>query len=218
MPTVAHLVKKAIRQNPFLLEAMSQEIISYGNLASSLREGIEKELGKPIKEPAIVMALRRYAEEIEGFEKGSKKQGLTGEIIMRTNLIDVNVVKSPSFSSKIRDIYNAVDIEHGDVFNVILGNNEASIITNEKYREKLSNFLKGEKILSRQNDLVGLTLRFHSKEFMTTPGIVFSAVRKLAWEHINIYEIVSTMTELTFIIHQKDSMKGYNLLQDVVGK
>ena len=132
MVTIAHLVKKAVAGNQFMLEAMSRDLVSFGNLASSLKSDIEKELGKTVKESAIVMALRRYADEIGDFSKQSEKQKLSGEIIMRTNVMDVNVVKSPSFSAKIKELYNGVDVEHGDIFNIILGNNEASIITNEK--------------------------------------------------------------------------------------
>ena len=39
-----------------------------------------------------------------------------------------------------------------------------------------------------------------------------------AWEKINIFEIVSTMTELTFILSKKDSMKAYNALQELMGE
>ena len=56
------------------------------------------------------------------------------------------------------------------------------------------------------------------EEFFYTPGVIFNAVRKLAWEGINIYEVVSTMTELTFILSKKDSMKAYDVLQDIIGK
>lgn len=216
MVTVAHLVKKAVQQNQFLLEAMSRDLVSFGNLAASLKEDVEKELGKTVKDSAIVMALRRYADEIGDFSKQTESQKMHGEIIMRTNVMDVNVVKSPSFSVRIKDLYNGVDVEHGDIFNIILGNNEASIITNEKYKDKLDRFLKGERIISRQFELVAVTIRFAGKDFLTTPGVIFSAVRRLAWEHINILEIVSTMTELTFIVHKKDSNRAYNLLQELV--
>jgi aspartokinase len=216
MVTIAHLVKKAVQENQFLLEAMSRDLVSFGNLASTLKADIEKELGKTVKDSAIVMALRRYADELGRFSQKTESQKLHGELIMRTNVMDLNVVKSPSFSARIKDLYNVVDVEHGDIFNIILGNNEASIITNEKYKDKLDKFLKGEKIISRQFELVAVTIRFTGKDFLTTPGVIFSAVRRLAWEHINVYEIVSTMTELTFIVHKKDSNRAYNLLQELV--
>ncbi|MBW2976377.1 hypothetical protein KY347_02945 [Candidatus Woesearchaeota archaeon] len=218
MVTISHLVKKSVSENSFLLEAMSRELISYGNLAEQLKPEIEEELGKKVKDSAIVMALRRYAEELHGFDKKIGKFKFRGEILMRTGIIDFNVVKSNSLLNKIKDIYRLINFEKGDTLNIILGSNEVSIVANEKYRQGLSDFLKGEKILNKESDLVSLTIVFDDKNFLTTPGVVFTAARRLAWENINIYEIVSTMTELTFILSKKDSMRAYNALQELMEK
>lgn len=218
MVTVSHLVKKYVSGNSFLLEAMSKELISHGNLAEQLKPEIERELQKKVKESAIVMALRRYEEELHGFDKNIRRFKFQGEIMMRTNIMDFNVVKSSNLLNKIKNIYSLVDFSKGDTLNIILGSNEVSIVANEKYKEKLSDFLKGEKILNKEFDLVSLTIVFEGKNFLITPGVIFTAIRKLAWEQINIYEIVSTMTELTFILSKKDSMKAYNVLQELVGK
>ena len=217
MVTISHLVKKAVSENSFLLEAMSKELISYGNLAEQLKPEFEQELGKKVKESAIIMALRRYAEELHDFDKKINVK-LQGELVMRTNIIDFNVVKSDSLLNKIKNLYSLTNFEKGDTLNIILGNNEVSIVTNEKYKEKLTNFLKGEKILQKKFDLIALTVIFDNKSFFNTPGVVFTAIRKIAWEQINIFEIVSTMTEMTFILGKKDSMKAYNVLQELVGK
>lgn len=218
MVTVSHLVKKYVSENSFLLEAMSKELISHGNLAEQLKPEIERELQKKVKESAIVMALRRYEEELHGFDKNIRRFKFQGEIMMRTNIMDFNVVKSSNLLNKIKNIYSLVDFSKGDTLNIILGSNEVSIVANEKYKEKLSDFLKGEKILNKEFDLVSLTIVFEGKNFLITPGVIFTAIRKLAWEQINIYEIVSTMTELTFILSKKDSMKAYNVLQELLVK
>lgn len=218
MVTSSHLVKKYVSENPFLLEAMSKDLISYGNLAEQLKSDIEQELGKKVKESAIVMALRRYAEELQGFDKKIVKFKFSGEIIMRTNIMDFNIIKSNNLLNKIKNLYSLVNFEKGDTLNIILGSNEVSIVTNEKYKDKFSNFLKGEKILNKEFDLVALTIVFGSKDFFDTPGIIFTSTRKLAWEQINIYEIISTMTELSFILSKKDSMKAYNALQGLFSK
>ena len=217
MVTVSHLVKKAISKNSFLLEAMSKELISYGNLAEQLKPEIEHELDKKVNRSVNIMALRRYAEELGKCDKQIRKFKFLGEIIMKTNIMDFNIIKSNTLLNKIKNIYNLVDFEKGDTLNVILGSNEVSIVINEKYKEKLSNFLKGEKIINKECDLVALTVIFDSEDFLKTPGVIFTAIRKLAWEQINIFEIVSTMTEMTFILHKKDSMRAYNVLQELVG-
>ena len=68
-----------------------------------------------------------------------------------------------------------------------------------------------------EKQLVFLTLTF-SKDFLYTPGVIFNVVRRIAWENINIYEIASTNTELTFILHKKDAIKGYKVLEKLVEK
>ncbi len=218
MVTVSHLVKKIVSGHSFVEEGLGKGIISVANLAEQILPDIEKELGKKVRHAAVVMALRRHAEQILAHRGNVSKFNYAGEILMKTNICDFSVVKSSSLLVKLKTIYNLVNFERGDTLNVILGNNEVSIIINEKYMEKLSKFLSGEKTLNKEMGLVSLTIIFTSDDFMHTPGIVFDVVRKLAWESINIYEIVSTMTELTFILNKKDSMKAYKVLHELAGR
>ena len=218
MPTVSHIVKKIVSEQPFVEEALGSGIISIANLAENMLPRVEKELGKKVKQAAVVMAIRRYSDEIAEHRKKTKAFNYAGEIILKSNICDFTVVKSNTFLAKLKTIHNLVNFEKGDTLNVIVGNNQVSIIINEKYMQKLERFLSGEKILNKEKDLVSLTIIFTSDDFLHTPGIVFDIVRRLAWENINIYEIVSTMTELTFILSKNDSMKAYEVLQKLVGK
>jgi len=216
MVTISHIVKKIVSEQPFVEEALGIGIISIANLAEQILPKIEAELGKKVKHAAVVMALRRYSEEISEHRKKTKLFDYRGEILIKTNICDFTIVKSPSLLAKLRSIHHLVNFERGDTLNVILGNNEVSIVISEKYMEKLAGFLHGEKILNNERDLVSLTMIFTKDDFTHTPGVIFNAVRKLAWENINIYEIISTMTELTFILSKKDSMKAYDVLQELV--
>ena len=218
MATISLIVKKIVSSQPFVEEGLANGIISIANLAEHMLPKIEHELGKKVKQAAVVMALRRYSEEIAEHRKKTIKSDFAGEILLKTNICDFTLVKSPTLLAKLKTIFSLVNFEKGDTLNVILGNNEVSIVINEKYAEKLTKFLSGEKIVNREKGLVALTIIFSGEEFFYTPGAIFNASRKLAWENINIYEIVSTMTELTFILSKKDSMKAYEVLQEVVGK
>ena len=218
MVTVSHIIKKIVGEQPFLEEALGRGIMSIANLSEEMQPKIEHELGKKVNIPAIVMALRRYSEEISDHRSKAKKFDYAGEILMKTNICDFTAVKSPALLSKLKNIHNLVNFERGDTLNVILGNNEVSIIINEKYSKNLEKFLSGGKILNNEHGLVALSIVFTADDFLHTPGIIFNAVSKLAWNNINIYEIVSTMTELTFILNKKDSMKAYEILQEMVSK
>ena len=218
MVTVSHIVKKIVSEQPFVEEFLGSGIISIANLAEHLLPRIEKELGKKAKQAAVVMALRRYSEEIAGHRRKTKAFNYAGEIIIKSNICDFTVIKSNTLLAKLKTIHNLVNFERGDTLNVIVGNNQVSIIINEKYMQTLEKFLSGEKTLNKEKELVSLTIIFTSDDFLHTPGIVFDIVRRLAWENINIYEIVSTMTELTFILSKNDSMKAYEVLQKLVSK
>lgn len=214
MVTISHVVQKIVNNNVFIQETMTRGIVSYGSLAEQIKPEIKEELGKDVKTHAIVMALRRHAETLKEIHKKIAFD-YSSEIIMKTDICDIALLRSPNLLNRLKKIYDMVNFETGDILNVIHGRYEVSIVTNVRYLEKMQDLLKGEKILNLEKDLVALTLTY-SKDFLYTPGVIFNVVRNIAWENINIFEIVSTNTELTFIIHKKDAVKGYKALEKLI--
>ena len=136
-------------------------------------------------------------------------------IILKTDICDIILQRSPALFVKIKKLYDIVDFEKGDILNIIHGRSEVSIVTNERHKKQTLDFLKEENILIVEEDLVSLTLTY-TKEYFYTPGIIYNIIRNIAWENINIYEIVSTHSELTFIIAKKDAVKGYKALEKLI--
>jgi len=214
MVTVSHIVQKLVNENVFIQESMSKNIISYAALAKQLQPEIEEEIGKTVKKHGIEMALRRYAEQLKQKHKAISFD-YSSDIIMKTQICDISVSRSQTLLGKIKKLYDIVDFEKGDSLNIIQGSCEVSIVTNERYKQRFLDMLKNEKVLNIEVNLISLTMTF-SKDFLYTPGIIFNIIRNVAWENINIFEIVSTNTELTFIIHKKDAMKGYKALEKLI--
>jgi aspartokinase len=214
MVTISHVVQKIVDENVYIQESMNQNIISFASLASQLKSDIEEIIGKPVKKHAIEMALRRYSNQIKLKHK-IVSFDYSSDIIMKTKICDIAVLRSPSLLMKLKKLYDIVDFEKNDILNIIQGSSEVIIVTNERYKNKLLEILKDEKILMIEENLVSLTMTF-SKDFFYTPGVIFNIIRNVAWENINIYEIVSTNTELTFIIHKKDAIRGYKSLEKLI--
>jgi len=210
--SVSSCVKKIIDKTPFINEMLVKGILSYSNYATSIKDDVESSYGKNVKHSAIVMAIRRYGDELRAREKIERKLEVDYEIIMKTKIFDLNIVRNDKFLSKLAKLYNEVSTEKGDFLNVSLGSHEISVAISEKYRALLELLAAEEEILHKMDDLVALSLVF-SGDFLQTPGIVYEAVRKLAWEKINVIEIVSTKNELTFVIKREDSMKAFDELQ-----
>lgn len=212
--SVASCVKNVINRSPFISEMLIQEVISFSNLAKSIQGKVEAAYGESVNTSAIVMAIRRYADELKKDRVDTPKGSIEYDISMKTNIYDVNFLRNDAFISKMPELYDLVHVDSGDFLNITMGSHEISLMVSEKYKATVDKLLEGEKIVAKMNDLVALTIIFNDGDFLQTPGVMYLAVRKLAWENINVLEIVSTMNVLTFVIKREDSMNAYAVLQE----
>ena len=116
---------------------------------------------------------------------------------------------------KLKRIYDFINFEKGDMLHIIYGRNSVSIVTNERYKEKLLKFLQYEKIFEIEENLVALSFTI-GKKLVNTPGVLFQIVRNFAWENINIIEVISIDLEITFIVDEKDAVRGYKALERLI--
>jgi len=181
--TISYVVQDILNKQVFLQEAINHGIISYNKLAGSLKPEIEKILGKKVKHNAIVMALRRYTEKLE-----KKQHKITlnyfQETLLKTDVCYIIVEESPTALNKIQSIYNQMVFKQGKIFNIVHGNYEIGIITNQSNKKKVINELTNENILRIVEDLVVISL-LYSKDYLFTPGVIYNVLRFLAWENIN---------------------------------
>jgi len=171
MVTVSHIAHKFVDEKPYLREAISKGIASYGSIAKQLKPDIEKELGKKVEHFAIIAALRRYAEKVDEKFKEIKFNANTSEVNLKSNIIDINVLKTQDLFDKLKRFYDIVHFEKGDVIHIIYGRNSVTILTNERYREKIFNFLQNQKINKIEENLVALSFTI-GKQLVDTPGAV----------------------------------------------
>ena len=215
MVTVSHIAHKFVDEKPYLREAISKGIASYGSIAKQLKPDIEKELGKKVEHFAIIAALRRYAQKVDEKFKEIRFDANTSEVNLKSNIIDINVLKTQDLFDKLKRFYDIVRFEKGDVIHIVYGRNSVTILTNERYREKIFNFLQNQKINKIEENLVALSFTI-GKKLVDTPGVLFQISRSFAWENINIIEIISIDLEITFIIEEKDAIRGYKALQQLI--
>jgi hypothetical protein len=210
--SVASSVKQIIDMSPFVSELLVLDVISFSNLSKFIQPKVEEKMGHPVKNAAIVMAIRRYTEDLKVEKSALSQEKLQYEISMKTNIYDVNLVRNNAFMAKLDQLYKTVDMAKGDFLNLTIGTHEISLSISDKYKDVVDALVANETVLHKIDDLVALTIQFNGN-FLKTPGILYLATRKLAWENINLIEIVSTMNDLTFIITRQDSMRAFSVLQ-----
>ena len=125
------------------------------------------------------------------------------------------IVRTQELFDKLKRFYDVVDFSRGDILHVIYGRTQVAIVTNARYKEKILALLQNQKIKKIEENLVALTFTVGKKR-IDKPGVLFKIIRSLAWENINIIEIISVDLDVTFIIEKNEAIKGYNALEKLI--
>ena len=93
MALISHIVQKLIDDKIFVQEGLTSGIISYGSLAKQLKPEVEEELNREVKQRAIVMALRRYAEKLKK-ANNNMVFDYNSDVILKGHICTISVPKS----------------------------------------------------------------------------------------------------------------------------
>jgi hypothetical protein len=217
MVNVAHITKKIINEKPFLLEALSRGIINQFALAEDIKTEVEKELGKEVKVSAVNMAIRRLAEKTDTYCINEIDFGSDVDLTIKSNLILYNLNRTWETQKKVKEIYSLSEGHPGQFLNIIQGPYEIAIITNESNEKKIESTFEEQEINKKKNNIAGITLKL-PQESTKTPGYLFSLVKAIFWENLNIVELFSTFTELTLIFEEKDVARAFETIRKLVVK
>jgi aspartokinase len=216
MVTIAHLVEKIVERRPFLEEAIARGIINYAALAEVLKPEIDKELKINAKQSAIMMAIRRLSEKLQGtFVGQAPVRFKESDITIRSDLFEVTFSKSSESAKCITKMYNLVDFEKGDLLTVTQGLHEITAISNKKYKNEILKILLNENVEKHIDSLSSLTVKI-PESAVNTVGVFYVVTKALNWENISIVEIVSTFTELTFILREDDVSLAFNTVKNLI--
>jgi len=205
--TVSHVVQNVLQRQVLIQEAINNKIVSYNKLAKYLKPKIEAELDKPVKNSAVIMAIRRNSDKM--ISSCMEPSSCPSIETIKTDIFEAVVEESSTILDKINNLYPKIDFKKGGILNIVHGNYEVTIITNNKYKEELMDLLYDEKILCTIDNLVSISLSY-SKDFLLTPGVLYDLSRCLAWDNINVTDIILTKTEVTLIMNKEDFVRCYN--------
>ena len=115
----------------------------------------------------------------------------------------------------MRSLYQREQFLAAGFFTATHGVNELSIIVPEELSALVLKIFDKQKPKLFINKLASLTVHYGEK-VLNTPNVTFAIIRPLALKRINIIEIVSTYTELTFIVAEKDLQETFLTLNTLL--
>lgn len=201
MKTITSCVQEIIATSPFLEEGMSRQIINFSALAKDLNTPISKMLRKPVKNGAIMMALRRYQQPIHiENSKGLKTVfNNLGDITVRSNLSDFTFQNSANLIQSHSKLLETISNNNQIFYAFTRGLFESNIIISSSEKTTVLNSFKKERLIGSQDQLSAISLHL-PKGNSKIAGLYYQIFKRLAWEKITLYEVVSTTNEFTIVV------------------
>lgn len=214
MLTVPEITTTIIKRSRYLSEALAKDIINISSLARYIKPEIEQILLKKVSEASIVMAIKRIKNQLPS--KSKYKQIFTSrpEMIIRSNLALVSILNSETLYQACSKFFTNYPIQRQQFFTLTEGFSETTIIMSESLKNKMQHIFKKETVTLGLSHLSSITIQL-PKESVNNPGVIYFFLKSLAWEGINIAEVVSTSFELTLILDEKDIDKTFTVLKSL---
>lgn len=214
MITISQAVENSINNKPFIIEALGDGIINYSSLAGFIRADIEKTLNRPVNIGAIVMAIRRYEsnENVDLSKKISKLVKKLGDIVVRSNLVDYTFRNSETLLEKQQILLKLISERRDFFYAISQGLYETTFVLSDQIKDNIPDIFEGEKLLTYSFGLSSITIKLPT-ENTDQPGLYYFIFRKLAWEGINVLEVVSTSNEFTIILKDIDVDKAFSVIK-----
>ena len=216
MKTISSVVEHYIKTKPFLLSALSQGIINLTSLSRNMMPELEQELGKDVKQGAVVMALKHLSEELDFWvnHKILKVLKNIGEITVRSSLIDFTFAVSETILDKQAALIYEINKETGIFYTSSRGVNETNIVVSESVGHLVDKHFTGEKLIQKLDNLASITVKL-PKENISIPGIYYFIFQRLAWEGIIINEVISTSNEFTILVSEEEVDVAFKVIKDL---
>lgn len=216
MKTISSVVEQYIKNKPFLLSALSQGIINLTSLARNILPELEEELGKEVKQGAIVMALKRLTGELD-FRTNYKILKVLkniGEITVRSSLTDYTFLLSETILNKQAELIKELNKNKEAFYTSSRGVNETNIVVSNTMNKLVESIFAGEKLTQKTEGLSSITVKL-PEENIVIPGIYYFIFQRLAWEGIILNEVISTTNEFTILVNDEQIDTAFKIIKDL---
>ncbi|WP_457616611.1 hypothetical protein [Lutibacter sp.] len=214
MKTIATCVEEILVSQPFLEDALNRNILNYSALAEELKNPISKMLRKPVKSGAIMMALRRYSppKEMANKIKLNKVLKNLGDITVRSDLSDYTFKNSNTLIHSHLKMLELIKDNPYVFYTFTRGVHESNVLITSSLKAQIELSYENEVCTSIQDNLSAITIGL-PKENTKIAGLYYQFFKRLAWEGISLYEVVSTTNEFTILVEESVVDKAFSAIK-----
>jgi len=216
MVTIPEVVEDIIRKSPFLEEALADGLINVSSLARRIKPEISERLKKDVKEGAVIMAINRMAPS-NYYKINLRIQNFMhslGDVIVRSNLSDFTFINTLTLFEKQSELLKLTGNKKEAFCTFSQGVYETTLIVSDTLKDEVVKLFKTEKGTGVTDNLASITIKLPT-ENIEISGIYYYILKRIAWEGININEVISTTNEFTIVVKDKDIDRAFSILMSL---
>jgi len=210
------IVEEIIKKSPFLEEALAEGIINLSSLSRQIKAEIDEQLHKDVQIGAIVMALKRLSPKFDPNLKLRVKRVISklGDITVRSKITYYTFENSETIIEKQAELLRRLKGKKDTFFAFSQGVYETTIILSDSEHNDIDNLFKQETSVQETSGLSSSTIKLPS-ENSDVSGIYYFILKKIAWEGINILDLISTTHEFTIIVNDESVDRAFSILKNL---
>ncbi len=215
MSTIPQVAIGIIKSQPYLAEALVEGLINISSLARKIQPQVEKEVGKPVKLGALVMALNRLTPRLE-MNADRDKSALgsdIGDIIVRSNLMSISFKNSPTLVDKHIELLKQVSTNQEHFYTMVQSVFKSNIVASSTLRDNIEEVFEGEEVATQLTNLSAATIKLPDNNKQI--GLFYFILRNIAWAGVDVIEIISITNEVTIVVRDCDIDRTFSVLKNI---
>jgi aspartokinase len=194
------------------LFALTNGYMNMSSYAYQIRPRVEFITKKKVTIASLVVTLSRLRKELKK-EKPLVHDVPVSNITTKLPLSEIVYENTSKFIEELETLHKNILISREDFFTTNMSTSEIDIICSSNLANKVIKHFKAKpKIINHNLAAVGIS---YGPEVFGVPNTFFSLLAVTARARINIEELISTPTELIFIVAEKDFGKTVALFSEL---
>ena len=204
----ADIVRAELENELSILDYLKEDLINVAALARKILPKV-KQKNRNATIESISIAIKRYVanQKDRGILKDLKAVVAHSQITVRDNVSHLTIERTFQNMQKIQDASKKIRWDKDEICLVNQGAGEMTVVADQKNIQLFGPECK--------NGLALLTVKESDYDIkgIDVPGLYAYFISSLSRRSINILEVISTSSQVSFLLEEKDLTKGYEILK-----
>lgn len=215
----AQIVREEIDKDIFLQNSLSKGLINNSALARLLLPKVKSKNPKATLE-SVTIGISRYSTKLNQIklENDLINQISNSQVSLKNDIIHVTFPMENLIVNEINNISKKIRWDLDEILFINQGSGEITIVFDKKNKSLFKKILfraveirEDSAILSiRESKIKGM------KPSIDVPGLYAYFLNQISSNGINILDVVSTRSQITFVVHESDLTKTYEIINSCI--